>query len=164
MAAELVSRVIEVLKARGVRSLLELFCGAGLFSLAAARVLPELRCSGVEAEKSAVEAARLNARQAGLGQRCRFQASDALKFPPGRFDACLLDPPRTGVSRPLLRRLLESGIPLLLYVSCGPDTLRRDLKILEARYQVTDAGALDMFPCTAHFETFTVLTLSNRPS
>ena len=130
----------------------------------AARVLPELRCSGVEAEKSAVEAARLNARQAGLGQRCRFQASDALKFPPGRFDACLLDPPRTGVSRPLLRRLLESGIPLLLYVSCGPDTLRRDLKILEARYQVTDAGALDMFPCTAHFETFTVLTLSNRPS
>ena len=162
VALELVSRVTAELENRNVRHLLELFCGVGLFSIAAAKVLPELRSTGVELSRPAVAAAKLNAKEAGVDKRCFFQASDALKFPKGRPDAVLLDPPRTGAAPKLLTRLLDCAPELILYVSCAPDTLRRDLKTLEAKYEVLSAGALDMFPCTAHFETFTVLALSNR--
>ena len=164
VASELVSRVTAELQNRNVRSLLELFCGVGVFSIAAAKTLPELRSAGVELSRSAVAAAKLNAKSSGVEKRCSFQASDALKFPKGRPDAVLLDPPRTGAAPKLLARLLDCAPGLILYVSCAPDTLRRDLKTLEAKYEVLGSGALDMFPCTAHFETFTVLALSNRLS
>ena len=162
VASELVSRVTAELEKRKVRDLLELFCGVGVFSIAAAKALPELRSFGVELSRPAVAAAGLNAKAACVEKRCSFQASDALKFPKGRPDAVLLDPPRTGAAPKLLAKLLACAPELLLYVSCAPDTLRRDLKILEAKYEVLCSGALDMFPCTAHFETFTVLALSNR--
>ena len=164
VASELVSRVTAELENRKVRTLLELFCGAGVFSIAAAKIMPELRSTGVELSPLSVAAAKLNARSAGVEKRCSFRASDALKFPAGRPDAVLLDPPRTGVVPKLLDRLLDCAPGLILYVSCAPDTLRRDLKILAGKYEVLSAGALDMFPCTAHFETFTVLTLSKSPS
>lgn len=164
VASELVSRVTAELEKRKVRDLLELFCGVGVFSIAAAKVLPELRSFGVELSRPAVVAAKLNAKEARVERRCSFQASDALKFPKSRPDAVLLDPPRTGAAPKLLAKLLDLAPELILYVSCAPDTLRRDLKILEAKYEVLSAGALDMFPCTAHFETFTVLALSNRLS
>ena len=160
VASELVSRVTAELERRQVRRLLELFCGAGVFSIAAAKVLPELRSFGVELSRPAVAAAKLNAEAAGVEKRCSFQASDALKFPATRPDAVLLDPPRTGAAPKLLKKLLDCAPGLILYVSCAPDTLRRDLKILETKYELLSAGALDMFPCTAHFETFTVLALS----
>ena len=164
VASELVSRVTAELERRKVRTLLELFCGVGVFSIAAAKVLPELRSFGVELSRPAVAAAGLNAKAAGVEKRCSFQASDALKFPANRPDAVLLDPPRTGAAPKLLKKLLDCAPELILYVSCAPDTLRRDLKILEEKYKVLSAGALDMFPCTAHFETFTVLTLSKSLS
>lgn len=162
VASELVSRVTAELEKRNVRTLLELFCGVGLFSVAAAKVLPELRSFGVELFRPAVAAAALNARSAGVEKRCTFRAGDAVKFPDTGPEAVLLDPPRTGASPKLLAKLLACPPELILYVSCAPDTLRRDLKILEPKYEVLSAGALDMFPCTAHFETFTVLALSNR--
>lgn len=162
VAAELVSRVTAELGKRNVRTLLELFCGVGLFSIAAAKVLPELRSTGVELSRPAVAAAKLNARSAGVDDRCAFRAADAVKFPDVGPDAVLLDPPRTGAAPKLLTKLLDRAPGLILYVSCAPDTLRRDLKILEPKYGILSSGALDMFPCTAHFETFTVLALSNR--
>ena len=118
----------------------------------------------MELSRPAVAAAKLNAKTSGVEKRCSFQASDALKFPKCRPDAVLLDPPRTGVAPKLLSKLLDCAPELVLYVSCAPDTLRRDLKMLEPKYDVVGAGALDMFPCTAHFETFTVLTLSKSLS
>ena len=164
VASELVSLVTAELEKRHVRTLLELFCGVGVFSIAAAKVMPGLHSFGVELSRPAVAAAGLNAKAAGVEKRCSFQASDALKFPKGRPDAVLLDPPRTGAAPKLLSKLLDCAPELILYVSCAPDTLRRDLKILEAKYDVVSSGALDMFPCTAHFETFTVLTLSKSLS
>lgn len=160
VAAELCARVTETIAKSGARRMLELFCGTGVFSLAAASQLKDLETLGIELSEASIAAAKLNARRRQLEQRCRFQSGDAGKFPQkDRFDIALLDPPRSGLERSLAGKLLQSGIPLLLYISCAPDTLCRDLKLLSEKYSVLESGALDMFPCTAHFETFTILTL-----
>lgn len=142
--------------------MLELFCGTGVFSLAAAAQIQDFKSCGIELSKESIAAAKLNAQQRNLANRCRFESGDAGNFPQkGDFDTVLLDPPRSGVEKQLIKKLLKAPVPLLLYISCGPDTLRRDLEMLSEKYTVVQSGALDMFPCTAHFETFTILTLPN---
>ena len=162
VAAELCARVTAVIGRYNVRKVLELFCGAGIFSIAASRHFPELHCRGIEVDPRSIKAAKLNAKLNGTAERCFFQTGDAAAFSAsGDHDLVLLDPPRSGLDKKLVRKLLECAYPYLLYVSCGPDTLCRDLEMLSEKYDVAESGALDMFPCTAHFETFTVLTLKN---
>ena len=69
----------------------------------------------------------------------------------------LTDPPRTGMSKEVIERILKLGPKRILYISCAPDKLRRDLQLLSARYKVAESALLDMFPCTAHFESLTLL-------
>lgn len=160
VAAALCQKVTDTIREYGVRDLLELFCGVGVFSIAAAKKIPELRCDGIELSAPAIKSAVVNAENAGVADRCSFRAADAFEYDQKkRYDAVLLDPPRSGLEKKMVEKLLKSSIPLILYVSCGPDTLQRDLKLLSAKYQVTESGAFDMFPLTAHFETFTVLNL-----
>ena len=161
VAAELCSRVTAAIKESGAQRMLELFCGTGVFSLAAAAQIKELTSFGMELSQESITAAAHNALQWSLENRCRFQAGDACNYPAKeKYDILLLDPPRSGLAKPLVSKILKSGIPEILYISCGPDTLCRDLQLLSEKYQVTSSGALDMFPCTAHFETFTILSLS----
>ena len=159
-AAELCARVVQTVREFDAKNMLELFCGVGVFSIAAALQIPQLQCHGIELAVSSIETAKLNAAFYGLEKRCTFQAGDAADFPAGKYDLLLLDPPRNGLEKKLVRKVLKSSIPVLVYISCGPDTLQRDLELLSERYTVLRSGALDMFPCTAHFETFTILTLS----
>ena len=159
VASELCARVVRVLEEFKIRSMLELFCGTGVFSLAAASKLEELESFGIELSAESIETARLNAEKRHLSDRCRFQSGDAAKFQEKKYDLLLVDPPRSGMEEKLVRKILKSRIPLIIYISCGPDTLSRDLKRLSEKYDLLSSGALDMFPCTAHFETFTILTL-----
>lgn len=161
VAAELCARAVAAIGETGAKNMVELFCGVGVFSIAAALKFPELSCYGIELAAESIEAAHLNAAANGVQERCRFHAGDAAAFNARRnCDLLLLDPPRSGLDKKLVHKILKSGIPEILYVSCGPDTLRRDLELLSEKYTVSSSGALDMFPCTAHFETFTRLTLS----
>jgi tRNA (uracil-5-)-methyltransferase/23S rRNA (uracil1939-C5)-methyltransferase len=162
VAAELCSRVTEAIGRYGAKKMLELFCGAGIFSIAAARKFPDLRCRGIELDPHSIKAAKINAKLNQTADRCSFLAGDAAAFTAEDYDVVLLDPPRSGLEKKLVRKLLDRAYPLLLYVSCGPDTLQRDLELLAERYTVLRAGALDMFPCTAHFETFTILSLRKQ--
>lgn len=163
VASELCRRVLEVIDHYKVRSMLELFCGTGVFSLAAAEKNKDLLTHGIELAADSITAACCNAKAKGLAERCTFQAGDAAVFSSGTpRDLLLIDPPRSGLELKLVKKLLKSRIPLLLYISCGPDTLSRDLKLLEPGYEVLESGALDMFPCTAHFETFTILSLRKQ--
>ncbi len=167
VAAELLRRTVEMLGDFGSRNLLELYCGAGVFSIAAAEALPELHCTGVELDRSAIQCARTNAVSHNVGERCRFLAEDAARYlkhavhhPGGLKDRIVLvDPPRSGLHPDMIQMIGRSGAAGLLYVSCAPDTLRRDLERLDkAGYSVVESGLLDMFPGTAHFETVSRLT------
>ena len=153
----LVDRTLNVLKERGISWLLDLYCGMGNFSVPAA--LAGMRVDGVESNPSAVR----DARAAGC-PNCRFHLADAGHFlegrtgQTGRWDAVLVDPPRTGLPSHLTKGLVKMPVGTLVYVSCDPGTLARDLAILtEGGYFIEKAELFDMFPQTPHGEMLVVM-------
>ncbi|MBM4202599.1 MAG: 23S rRNA (uracil(1939)-C(5))-methyltransferase RlmD [Gammaproteobacteria bacterium] len=137
---------------------LDLFCGLGNFSLALARA--GHRVSGLEAGDQAVRLAEHNAAFNGLSALTRFETAD-LYGPagesldiPASCDGLLLDPPRLGAG-PNLFLWLESAIRRVVYVSCNPVTFAADARVLNAHgFQLEEVGVFDMFPRTAHVESF----------
>lgn len=76
-----------------------------------------------------------------------------------KADCVFLDPPRKGCDRTALQTLLDIEAKKIVYVSCNPATLGRDLKILEEKYEVTKLAICDMFPWTSHVEVVSALKL-----
>jgi len=139
---------------------LELYAGIGNFGLPLARggALVTL----VEANPTALADARYNARVNHVG-RCRFRQGPAEAIldasMPDEYDLVLMDPPRTGLSKEALAGLLRLRPHRLVYLSCDPPTLARDLRAMrEAGYRVTRLQGFDMFPQTMHIETLVELT------
>ncbi|MEY3015595.1 MAG: rRNA ((1939)-C(5))-methyltransferase RlmD [Pseudomonadota bacterium] len=141
---------------------LDLYCGTGSVGLAIADRAAEL--VGVELEPSAVLAAERNA-ALNAATNARFYAGDAAKTlveqgfdQPGRFDLVVVDPPRAGLSPAAVQAVLAIGAPRLLYVSCNPQSLARDLgPLAEAGYVVERVRAVDQFPHSPHVETVAAL-------
>ena len=146
------------LRDAGVRHLIDAYCGVGFFGLSLADAVDSFL--GVELDIPAVKAARENQRRRGITNG-EFVAGDTDALLPsllGKLDpdrtAVLLDPPRVGCRPPSLKVLRETGPAQILYVSCHPATLARDLKLLceEDRYQLVDVQPVDLFPQTQHVE------------
>ncbi len=162
VAAELVRRAVAGIKDSGFKTLVELYCGVGIFSIAAANQIPGLRCTGIELNPEAIKAAKLNAASHNLADRCRFFAGDAGKLLKksdiGPESCLLLDPPRSGLAREALDNIIAADPGRIIYISCAADTLQRDLQIFKKHnWQIAGAGILDMFPGTAHFEAMVTL-------
>lgn len=162
VAAELVRRVVELISQSGLTELVELYCGVGVFSIAAAEKITGLTATGIELNPAAIRAARWNAHHHKVDKRCRFFAGDAgkeLKKAGNIANSCLLvDPPRTGLTVETLNNIVAADPAKIIYISCAADTLRRDLVLFKrAGWQVETAGLLDMFPGTSHFETLVAL-------
>lgn len=142
---------------------LDAYCGAGTIALAAA--LRAARATGIEIVPQAIADAKQNAAANGLSDRAHFICADAAREIPRllargeRFDRAILDPPRKGAEPPLLEALAAANIPALVYVSCSPATLARDVKLLvEMGYRLEYARPVDMFPWTGHVESVVKLT------
>lgn len=157
----LVARAVALLELRAEHRVLDLFCGLGNFTLPLARRVAEV--VGIEGEAGLVARARHNAALNGL-RNASFHVAN-LAEPnggaaalAGRFDRVLLDPPRAGALE-VLPRLAELGAERMVYVSCHPGTLARDLGVLchEHGYRLAAAGVVDMFPHTTHVESIAVL-------
>lgn len=143
----------------------DVYCGVGLFSLALAKA--GARVTGVEIVESAVAAARRNATENRL-QSLAFHAGDARKvlaevLPAGLGPkVLLLDPPRAGAGGKVMRRIARACPQRIIYVSCNPTTLARDLVELRPfGYHVTAVQPLDLFPQTYHVETVVALDASH---
>ena len=123
------------------------------------------RVVGVEIVEEAVEAARENAALNGI-TNCRFLAGDVLKMLdeiPERPDYLILDPPREGIHPKALPRIIEYGAERMVYISCKPTSLARDLDtLIRGGYRVERVKCVDMFPQTVHTEV--VCLLSKRQS
>jgi tRNA/tmRNA/rRNA uracil-C5-methylase (TrmA/RlmC/RlmD family) len=108
-----------------------------------------------------VEAARENADRNGL-DNCEFIAGDVLKVIDeleDKPDLIILDPPRDGIHPKALGKIIDFGVDRLVYVSCKPTSLVRDLEVLQMRgYEVVKACCVDMFPSTANVETVCLLS------
>jgi len=139
---------------------LDLFCGIGNFTLPLARVGGEV--VGVEGDAGLVQRARANAAHNGLGN-VQFHAADLAQDLAGHawlkagFDKLLLDPARSGALE-VLKQLPLKGLKRIVYVSCHPGSLARDAGYLvnERGWVLRAAGAMDMFPHTAHVESIAV--------
>ena len=162
----LVSRAVELLRPTARARVLDLYCGLGNFTLALAKAAGSV--VGVEGEAGLVERARQNARRNGLAN-VELHVGDlaAPADPPpawlrGPYTHVLLDPPRVGAVPGLLAAIARLAPERVLYVSCHPGSLARDLGLLvhEHGYILESAGVIDMFPHTAHIES---LALLRRP-
>lgn len=141
----------------------DLYCGVGSFALAAAAGGIE-HVLGIESDYRAIKAAKQNATRLGLhaefiAGKCGELVTDALDAVEGRETVLVVDPPRTGLESAVVRAIGNQALRTVIYVSCAPDTLGRDIKLLkDFGYRLTSAQLFDMFPRTAHFETVAVLS------
>ena len=157
---------IEFMGLTGKETLLDAYCGTGTIGLCAAEGARKL--IGVELNADAVRDAIENARRNGV-RNATFTCGDAGQFmtrmaAQGRVpDVVCMDPPRAGSDAPFLKALTTLMPPRIVYVSCNPETLARDLKVLvKGGYRAVQAVPVDMFPCTEHVETVVVLDRSLR--
>ena len=137
----------------------DLYSGTGTIAQLMAPVAKKV--IGVEIVEEAVEAARKNAELNGL-HNCEFVAGDVLKVIDEieeKPDIIILDPPRDGIHPKALDKIIRYGVEHILYISCKPTSLARDLEVFLARgYQVERAAAVDQFPWTANVETVVLLS------
>jgi 23S rRNA (uracil1939-C5)-methyltransferase len=150
--------VLELLPSGPDVTLVDAYCGVGTFARlmapAAGRVL------AIEESASAIRDAEWNLRDVDNVTILRGKVEDLLPSLTERLDGLVIDPPRAGCQRSVLDALIARQVPRVVYVSCGPDTLARDLAYLCLRqdaYRVSSVQPLDMFPQTAHIETVTLL-------
>lgn len=136
----------------------DLYSGTGTIAQLLAPVAKKV--IGVEIVEEAVEAARINAKLNGL-DNCEFIAGDVLKVIDDieeKPDFIVLDPPRDGINPKALMKIINYGVNELVYISCKPTSLARDLVILQENgYYVKKACAVDQFPGTVHVETIVAL-------
>ena len=138
--------------------LLDLYAGVGLFSVAAAAAGKTV--VAVEGADTAADDLRRNAAaHPALSYRHAAVEDELDLATAAHADTVVVDPPRTGLSAEVSRALGAGGVPCIVYVSCDPATLARDVRVLvDAGYAMSDVRAFDLFPRTGHVET--VLTLS----
>jgi len=160
----MVDFVVDSAAATGATRLVDTYSGSGLFALAAAARFQDV--VGVEVSAGAVVAARDNAARNGLDHVRFVQANSARIF--GSLSpeataaagetAVIVDPPRKGCDEAFLAQLIAFGPRVIVYVSCNPESLARDLaRLLPAGFQATAIQPFDMFPQTRHVECVAVL-------
>ncbi len=137
----------------------DLYSGTGTIAQMIAPVADKV--VGVEIVAEAVDAARENAARNGL-DNCEFIAGDVLKVIDEieeKPDLIILDPPRDGIHPKALNKIIDFGVDRMVYISCKPTSLARDLAVLQERgYRVEKVCAVDMFPGTANVETVVLLS------
>jgi len=137
----------------GGETVLDMYSGTGTIP-----ILLSDRCReviGIEMVASAVADARTNCRINGIAN-CRFLLGDISDCLPGleeRPDVVVIDPPRVGMAKEVVQEVLRRAPQRMVYVSCNPATLARDLGLLQASYQVLEIQPIDMFPHTFHVES-----------
>ncbi len=137
----------------------DLYSGTGTIAQMLAPVAKKV--VGVEIIEEAVEAAKVNASFNGLNN-CAFLAGDVLKVLDTieeKPDFIVLDPPRDGIHPKALDKIIDYGVDSMIYISCKPTSLARDLVVLQERgYQVSKCCCVDMFPATGNVETVVLLS------
>ena len=161
---KLYSLAIEAAALKAGEAILDAYCGIGTIGLCAVASAKNVRLTGVELNRAAVSDARENAKANGI-EKARFFAADATKFMVEaasrneKYDVVFLDPPRAGTTDEFIRACEKLSPKRIVYVSCDPTTLARDLKAFKKHgYLAEYATPVDMFPLTEHVETVVKLT------
>ena len=152
----LYSKAMEFAELTKKDKVLDAYCGVGTIGLIASRNAKEV--VGVEIVKEAIVDAKKNATNNGI-KNAEFYALDAANFMVDKrrkkdeFDVVFVDPPRDGCSQKFIKALLYMNPKRIVYISCDPSSLARDLKQLKHAYNLVKIQPVDMFPKTYHVET-----------
>lgn len=143
-------------------SILELYCGSGSLTLKLAEAFPQARIQAVEIFSAAIEDARHNAElnRDKLGLLPEFICADVAVSlgEESHADILVLDPPRQGIGKGVSAKILELAPSHIVYVSCDPATLARDIADLKEHYEIKRIQPVDMFPWTTHVETVVLMS------
>ena len=161
-AQVLYEKTIALADLHGTETVLDLYCGTGTITLCLARAAGTV--IGVEVVPQAIEDAKENARRNGI-ENARFFCADAgqaaarLAAEGTRPEVITVDPPRKGLSPEVISAMAEMGPTRIVYVSCDPATLSRDVKLLSQHgYRFVKAEAVDLFPRTKHVESVVLMS------
>lgn len=150
----------------GTEKVLDLYCGVGSITLFVSRNVNT--ASGFELIENAVVNARKNATLNNI-DNCQFECGDMLALAKAnsifteKFDVLITDPPRDGMHPKVTESINRSGIKKIVYISCNPSTLARDIEALsKGGYKLVKAQAVDMFPNTYHVETVALLVKERK--
>jgi len=158
-AARLYEKVVEYAGLQGNETVLDLYCGTGTIPIFLSKYAKEI--TGIEIVESAVADAEKNCRDNGVAN-CSFilgdirKRLDDLKIKP---DVLIIDPPRAGMHKDIPPKIMEMGVRTVVYVSCNPATMARDINALQEKYKLVEIQPVDMFPHTFHIESVAKLTL-----
>jgi len=157
----LFNKVVEYSKLEGKGTAVDAYCGVGAISLFLAQKTQKVY--GIEISKKSIENARANAVLNGI-KNTEFYAGDVSEIVPNlpikESDVVVLDPPRGGCDKKALNAVLALKPQRLIYVSCNPSTLARDLSFIvhEHGYKIEEIQVVDMFPNTYHVETVVLMS------
>lgn len=160
---KLYGKAVEYANLNGNETVFDLYCGIGTIGIFASKNVKNLY--GIETIPEAIEDAWQNAKENNL-ENAEFFVGDVEKTLPEFIrerkinpDVVFVDPPRKGCDKTALDTLLQIEPKRIVYVSCNPATLARDLKILEEKYNIEKLSICDMFPFTHHIESIASLVL-----
>ena len=144
-------------------TIFDLYCGIGTIGICASKHVKELY--GIETIPEAIKDARNNAKINGIANASFLVGNVETELPKLikeqniKPDVVFVDPPRKGCDKTALETLLKVEPQKIVYISCNPATLARDLKILEEKYEIKEITPVDMFPFTSHVEAITCINL-----
>lgn len=154
---KLYAKVAQYADLKGQETVLDLYSGTGTIPIWLSRDAKQVY--GIEIVTSAVVDARKNAQLNGI-ENCEFYEGDIKDVLPNLAqvpDVVIIDPPRVGMHKDVVSQVLAIHAPKIVYVSCNPATLARDLEMLATRYEVVEITPVDMFPHTYHIESVALL-------
>lgn len=163
-ATLLFQKAIELANPKSTDIVLDLYCGTGTIGLLFAKFVKKV--IGIELNSKSIEDAKLNAQIQSI-HNCQFYAGDVkdiLKENPFAADILICDPPRSGLHPKALKQILNIQASKIVYISCHPMNMIRDLVILEKEYAVEVIQPMDMFPHTYHLECISILTKKDKIS
>ena len=158
-------KAIEYASLKGEETILDLYCGIGTIGICASKKSKKLY--GIETIKEAIDDARENAKINNISNAEFFVGDVEKKLPEFikknniKPDVIFIDPPRKGCDKTAIYTILNIVPKKIVYVSCNPSTLARDLKMFEEKYDIKEITPVDMFPFTSHVECCVLLELKN---
>lgn len=159
----LYSKAIEYASLKGEETIFDLYCGIGTIGICASKNVKKLY--GIETIKEAIDDAKENAKLNNIKNADFFVGDVEKKLPEFikenniKPDVVFIDPPRKGCEKIAIDTILNITPKKVVYVSCNPATLARDLKLFEEKYNIKEVTPVDMFPFTSHVECVVAMTL-----
>lgn len=153
---EVLSKVFEIISKNNYNNIIDLYCGVGTLGIP----INKNKLYGIETSNSSVKDAITNAKINNQNNNI-YILGDSSKISEikDKIDMIIIDPPRSGINKQTMNHLLKSNINEIIYMSCNPQTLAKNLNLLKEKYIIKESYILDMFPQTYHIESITILTI-----